>query len=142
MYYLNRPQLSHAGELNAISRSLCVAGIGIGKISVAFLIERFAGPSRWRRWLLRSISVSIAVSATITVILFYVQCQPVRAVWDKSLVKAGKAKCWDPIPLNTYVLLSAIELFYPSDSPFFYGTTKVSRSHRILATWIMACIIG
>ncbi|KAI4096190.1 MAG: hypothetical protein LQ339_007037 [Xanthoria mediterranea] len=102
MYYLNRLQLSHAEELNAISRSLCVVGIGIGKISVAFLIERFAGPSKWRRWLLRSISISIAVSAIITVTLFYVQCQPVRAVWDKSLVKAGKAKCWDPIPVNTW----------------------------------------
>lgn len=120
MYYLNRPQLSHAGELNAISRSLCVAGICIGKISVAFLIERFAGPSKWRRWLLRSISISVAVSATITVTLLYVQCQPVRAVWDKSLVKAGTAKCWDPVPLNTYVLPSASEPFYPSNSPFMY----------------------
>ena len=103
MFYLDRPQLAHAGELNAISRSLCVLGIGLGKISVAFLIERFAGPSKWRKWLLRFISISIAVSATITVIMFYAQCQPVRAVWDKGLVKAGKAKCWDPTPLNTYV---------------------------------------
>lgn len=141
MYYLNRPQLSHAGELNAISRSLCVLGIGIGKISVAFLIERFAGPSKWRRWLLRSISISIAVSAIITVTLFYVQCQPVRAVWDKSLVKAGKAKCWDPVPLNKYVLPSAIEFLCPLDGPFFDGTTKVSRSHRILASWMIACIL-
>ncbi|KAI4222596.1 MAG: hypothetical protein LQ349_007600 [Xanthoria aureola] len=129
MYYLNRLQLSHAGELNAISRSLCVVGIRIGKISVAFLIERFAGPSRWRRWLLRSISINIAVSAIITVTLFYVQCQPVRAVWDKSLVKAGKAKCWDPVPLNKYVLPSAIEFLCPLDGPFFDGTTKVESSH-------------
>ncbi|KAL8916296.1 MAG: hypothetical protein Q9172_006367 [Xanthocarpia lactea] len=102
MFYLDPLQLSHAGELNAISRSLCVLGIGLGKISVAFLIERFAGPSKWRKWLLRCISISIAVSATITVIMFYAQCQPVRAVWDKGLVKAGKAKCRDPIPLNTW----------------------------------------
>ncbi|KAL8671648.1 MAG: hypothetical protein Q9168_003854 [Polycauliona sp. 1 TL-2023] len=102
MYYLKPPQLSHAGELNAISRSLCVLGIGVGKISVGFLIERFAGPSKWRRWLLRGISITIVISAIITVTLFYVQCHPVRAAWDKSLVKAGKAKCWDPIPLNTF----------------------------------------
>ncbi|KAL8659357.1 MAG: hypothetical protein Q9226_000477 [Calogaya cf. arnoldii] len=102
MYYLSRPQLSHAGELNAISRSLCVLGIGIGKISVAFLIERFAGPSKWRRWLLRFISISIAVSAIITVALFYAQCSPVRGVWDKGLVKAGMARCWDPVPLSTW----------------------------------------
>ncbi|KAL8958950.1 MAG: hypothetical protein Q9183_005732 [Haloplaca sp. 2 TL-2023] len=102
MYYLNPPQLSHAGELNAISRSLCVLGIGIGKVSVAFLIERFAGPSKWRKWLLRSISISIALSAFVTVILFYAQCQPVRASWDKALLKAGLAKCWDPVPLATW----------------------------------------
>ncbi|KAL8910428.1 MAG: hypothetical protein Q9171_004266 [Xanthocarpia ochracea] len=102
MFYLDRLQLSHAGELNAISRSLCVLAIGLGKISVAFLIERFAGPSKWRKWLLRCISISVAVSATITVIMFYAQCQPVRAVWDKGLVKAGKAKCRDPIPINTW----------------------------------------
>ncbi|KAL9630017.1 MAG: hypothetical protein Q9204_004946 [Flavoplaca sp. TL-2023a] len=101
MYYLKPPQLSHAGELNAISRSLCVLGIGIGKVSVAFLIERFAGPSKWRKYLLRSISISIVVSALLTVILFYAQCQPVQALWDKSLLKAGKAKCWDPVPLAT-----------------------------------------
>lgn len=106
MYYLSRSQVTHAGELNAISRSLCVFGIGVGKISVALLIERFAGPSKWRKWLLRSISISIAISAIITVTLFYIQCQPVRAVWDKSLIKAGTGKCWDPIPLNTYVLPS------------------------------------
>ncbi|KAL8852448.1 MAG: hypothetical protein Q9221_002678 [Calogaya cf. arnoldii] len=102
MYYLSPPQLSHAGELNAISRSLCVLGIGIGKISVAFLIERFAGPSKWRRWLLRFVSISIAISAIITVALFYAQCSPVRAVWDKGLVKAGMATCWDPVPLSTW----------------------------------------
>ncbi|KAL8895851.1 MAG: hypothetical protein Q9207_007983 [Kuettlingeria erythrocarpa] len=107
MYYLDRSQLTHAGELNAISRSLCVLSIGVGKISVAFLIERFAGPSKWRKWLLRFISISIAVSAIITVILFYIQCQPVRAVWDKSLIKAGTGKCWDPIPLNTWNLVIA-----------------------------------
>ncbi|KAL8881778.1 MAG: hypothetical protein Q9198_001089 [Flavoplaca austrocitrina] len=109
MFYLKPPQLSHAGELNAISRSLCVLGIGIGKVSVAFLIERFAGPSKWRKYLLRSISISIVVSALLTVILFYAQCQPVQALWDKSLLKAGKAKCWDPVPLATAGICAAVK---------------------------------
>ncbi|KAL8891321.1 MAG: hypothetical protein Q9215_001644 [Flavoplaca cf. flavocitrina] len=109
MFYLKPPQLSHAGELNAISRSLCVLGIGIGKVSVAFLIERFAGPSKWRKYLLRSISISILVSALLTVILFYAQCQPVQALWDKSLLKAGKAKCWDPVPLATAGICAAVK---------------------------------
>ncbi|KAI4239982.1 MAG: hypothetical protein L6R40_005414 [Gallowayella cf. fulva] len=135
MYYLSRPQLSRAGELNAISRSLCVVGIGLGKISVSLLIERFAGPNRWRKWLLRSISISIVLSAIITVTLFYAQCQPVRAVWDKSLVKAGTAKCWDPIPLNTYVLFSATDIFCPSNSPFLQFEPQEHQKLPKAAVW-------
>ncbi|KAL9032461.1 MAG: hypothetical protein Q9180_006486, partial [Flavoplaca navasiana] len=122
MFYLKPPQLSHAGELNAISRSLCVLGIGIGKVSVAFLIERFAGPSKWRKYLLRSISVTIIVSALLTVILFYAQCRPVQALWDKSLLKAGKARCWDPVPLATLLGILGLR---PRDH---------SRGHHLEAT--------
>lgn len=81
--------------------------IAIGKISVAFLIERIAGPSRWRKWLLRTISVTIFISAVITLTLFFAQCNPARAIWEKALVKEGKATCWNPIPINTWNLIIA-----------------------------------
>lgn len=81
--------------------------IAIGKVSVAFLIERIAGPSSWRKWLLRSISISIIISATITLAFFYAQCSPARAVWDKYLLKEGKAHCWNPTPVNTWNLVIA-----------------------------------
>ena len=81
--------------------------IAIGKISVAFLIERIAGPANWRKWLLRGISVSIFISAVITFTLFYAQCQPVSAVWDKGMIKDGTGSCWNPIPVNTWDLVIA-----------------------------------
>lgn len=81
--------------------------IAIGKISVAFLIERIAGPSDWRKWLLRGISISIFISATITFVLFYAQCQPARALWDKGMIKEGTGSCWNPIPVNTWDLVIA-----------------------------------
>ncbi len=81
--------------------------IAVGKISVAFLIERFAGPSNWRKWLLRGISISIFISAVITLTSFYAQCQPAHAVWDKYLLKEGKAHCWNPIPVNNWNLVIA-----------------------------------
>ena len=81
--------------------------IAIGKISVAFLIERIAGPANWRKWLLRGISISIFISAVITFTLFYAQCQPVSAVWDKGMIKAGTGSCWNPIPVNTWDLVIA-----------------------------------
>ena len=110
LYYLTPAELSHALELNTISRSLCMLSIAIGKISVAFLIERIAGSSDRRRWLLRGISISIFVSAVITFALFYAQCQPVRAIWDKSMIKKGTGRCWDPIPVNTWNLVIASRL--------------------------------
>ena len=81
--------------------------IAIGKISVAFLIERIAGPANWRKWLLRGISISIFISAVITFTLFYAQCQPVSAVWDKGTIKDGTGSCWNPIPVNTWDLVIA-----------------------------------
>ena len=110
LYYLTPSQVTKALELNTISRSLCMFSIAIGKISVAFLIERIASPSDWRKWLLRGISISVFVSAVITLTLFYAQCQPTRAVWDKGMVKEGTGRCWDPIPVNTWNLVIASKL--------------------------------
>ena len=109
LYYLTSAQITRALELNTISRSLCMVSIGIGKISVAFLIERLAGPRDWRKWLLRGISISVFVSAVITFTLFYAQCQPVRAIWDKSIIKKGTGSCWDPTHVNTWNLVIASE---------------------------------
>lgn len=81
--------------------------IAIAKVGVAFLIERFAGPKRWRKYLLRFISVSIVVSAIITLTLFYTQCWPVEAVWNKALLKQGKGKCLDKNVTNTWNLVIA-----------------------------------
>ena len=102
MYYLTPPQVVGALKLNTVSRSLCVPSIALGKISVAFLIERIAPRGNWRKWLLRSISISIAVTGFITFVLFYAQCRPVAAVWDKSLVAKGLGNCWDPHAVNTW----------------------------------------
>lgn len=81
--------------------------IAIAKVSVAFLIERIAPPGNWRKWLLRGISISIMVSAIITFTLFYAQCQPARALWDKGMLKNGTGNCWNPIPVNTWDLVIA-----------------------------------
>ncbi|KAL8827510.1 MAG: hypothetical protein Q9191_003139 [Dirinaria sp. TL-2023a] len=107
LYYIQPSELPDIIKLNTVSRSLCMFSIAIGKISVALLIERIAGPSRWRKWLLRSISVSVFITAVITLTFFYAQCQPARAVWDKALVKEGKAHCWNPHPINTWNLVIA-----------------------------------
>lgn len=110
IYYLTPTEITDALELNTISRSLCIFSIAVGKISVAFLIERLAGPSKIRKWMLRAISISVFVSAIITIMLFYVECQPARALWDKGMIKKGTGHCWNPIPVNTWDLVIASTL--------------------------------
>lgn len=127
LYYLTPAQLSNALELNTISRSLCMFSIAIGKISVAFLIERIAGPKDWRKWLLRGISISVFVSAVVTFTLFYAQCQPARALWDKGMIKAGTGSCWNPIPVNTWDLVIASKLF-----AFAYEHSNLISNHSRL----------
>lgn len=116
LYYLTPDQLMNALELNTITRSMCMLSIAIGKVFVAFLIERIAPPGNWRKWMLRGISISIMVSATITFTLFYAQCQPARALWDKGMLKKGTGKCWNPIPVNTWDLVIASKDYFDSST--------------------------
>lgn len=111
MYYLTPEQLVGAFELNTISRSLCVLCIALGKMSVAFLIERIAPAGSWRKWMLRGISISIAVSASITFVIFYAQCQPVQAIWNKSIIAKGMGSCWDQTAINTWNMIVSSKLF-------------------------------
>ena len=127
LFYVSPTQLADALKLNIISRCCCIISIAMAKISVAFLIERVICPPGtarptsqidpkkaklrgidWRRATLRGISGSVALSATITIILFYVQCDPPSALWDHHLSPpTGSAKCWNPIPVNTWDLVIA-----------------------------------
>ena len=66
---------------------------GISKVSVALLILRFTGyVVMWRRWFLYVCIFSSLIFSTISVILLYVQCVPVSALWEP----IAEAHCWNP----------------------------------------------
>lgn len=106
-HYLRPEQRSDAGKLSVISRSCCIMAIATGKISVAFLIQRIQGPGKWRTWLLRFCSVTVFITALFAVIFLFAQCQPARALWTPSMIKAGTGHCWNPIPVNNYDIVIA-----------------------------------
>ncbi|KAL8883168.1 MAG: hypothetical protein Q9192_007396 [Flavoplaca navasiana] len=100
--YLTPFQKSDAAKLGVISRACCVVAIATGKISVAFLIQRIQGSSKWRTWFLRFCSISVGLTASVVVIFLFAQCQPVRSLWTPSMLKDGTGHCWDPIPINNF----------------------------------------
>ena len=78
-----------ASELNAYLAS--------GKISVAFLILRIMGKSEWgKAFFISGAMIGSFLFCTIAIVLTFVQCQPVTALWNPQLVVVGKAKCWSP----------------------------------------------
>jgi hypothetical protein len=64
------------------------------KLPVALLINRIMRPFRgWRFWVLVVAMGIMALVNTLDSIFTYVQCNPAKALWDKSITDA---KCWDP----------------------------------------------
>ena len=82
LYYLEMDpvQAIKAIKINWITQPFTIMPLATGKISVAFLIMRFTGSSKWRRAFLIWLSmIGSTVSSGIVIILICVQCRPVEA---------------------------------------------------------------
>jgi len=77
-------------KLNWTSQAVSVQAIAIGKVSVAILIGRIMGPSRWRKYFLYFLSVTSLILACLCTILIFVQCSPSNALWEGHF-----SDCWD-----------------------------------------------
>ena len=98
-FYMSSSQLQHVTELNWISQSISIMAIATGKVSVAVLIGRLMGPSRWRMWFLYFLSVTALLLACLCIIVIFTQCKPSKALWDPPV-----GKCWNPKGANDIYL--------------------------------------
>lgn len=100
-------QLQEIVMLNWLSQCFCILAFPTGKISVAILIGRLMGPSKWRRYFLYFLSVAVLVVAIVCLVVVLAQCSPTRALWDPS---AGK--CWNPkISLHYFLFFGSTYTF-------------------------------
>ena len=82
LYYLEMDpaQAANAIRLNWIAQPFAIMSLATGKISVAFLIMRFMGDSKWRRAFLIWVSmIGSTLFCGIAIILICLQCRPVEA---------------------------------------------------------------
>lgn len=99
LYYLEMDpaQAIRASRINWITQPVAIYALATGKVSVAFLILRIMGKSRWRRaFLIYGAMIASFIFCTIAVILTFAQCRPVTALWNPELVLMEKATCWPP----------------------------------------------
>lgn len=94
VYYLSNDEILRAAMWSYISQVPIVIVFGTAKASVALLILRFVGHmSVWRRTILIFIMVSAMIINLLVIPLTFAQCNPSRALWDKTITGAT---CWKP----------------------------------------------
>ena len=104
-----------ASRLNWIAQPFAIMGLAFGKISVAFLLLRLIGPkSFWRRNFLYFTMIGSFLFCALATIFTFVQCNPVQALWNPTLVPAGQAKCWEPHTQSDFSLFVGSESSPPS----------------------------
>lgn len=74
-----------------VMQPFAIMAIAVGRMSVAVLILRIMGPSKWRRIFLYFSIISTFVISTVACIIIFAACDPPRALWDPLI----KAKCWN-----------------------------------------------
>ena len=93
VYYLTLEQQIQLTRLNWVSQPPVIIALATGKISVAFLILRIFGPTKWLRYVLYFIMGSSIMLCGLAVIIQFVQCSPVRKLWETDL----EGHCWNPL---------------------------------------------
>ncbi|MCJ1328445.1 hypothetical protein MMC10_005122 [Thelotrema lepadinum] len=103
LYYLSQDPV-HASQilkLNWISQPFAIMSLGLGKISVAFLMLRLIGGFvKARRIFLWIIIILTFIFSVVCCVLTFVQCTPTRALWEP----VPGAVCWDPATQDDFSL--------------------------------------
>ena len=105
LYYqeMDPSQAIKAFRISWIAQPPFIYALVIGKFSVAFLIMRIMGKSKWRKsFLIYGAMIGSLLFSTIAIILTFTQCRPVAALWNPNLVVMGEATCWPPQRSSAY----------------------------------------
>ena len=98
---LTEVQMRDVRRWTLVARVLTALAQGLSKVSVALLVLRFAGRIVvWRRLFLYACIASTLLLSVLHGILIYVQCNPVRALWET----VPRARCWEPTVINNFAV--------------------------------------
>jgi len=93
IYYLDHDQIKAVLRYLWIVQPFGIMASAFGKTSVAFLTLRLMGPHVvWRKWILYINIVLYMLGSIMTIVVIFIQCWPVRALWDT----VRGSYCWDP----------------------------------------------
>ena len=98
---LTEVQMRDIRRWTPVARVFTALAQGLSKVSVALLVLRFAGRIVvWRRLFLYACITSTLILSLLHGILIYVQCDPVRALWET----VPGARCWQATVINNFAV--------------------------------------
>ena len=101
MYYLSPANRSEALKMDWVSHAFAISATGLGKVAFAlFLLRIIPKNKKGQRWFLHGFNALLVAINIPLIIITYVQCDPVKALWDPTI----KAKCWNPHIQDSYAL--------------------------------------
>ena len=118
LYYLEMDPVRaiKASQINWITQPVTIYALATGKISVAFMILRILGKSKWRKaFLVYGAIMGSFIICTVAIVLTFTQCRPVRALWTAKLMNTRKATCWPPHIQTSYSVFAGSRSFQYSE---------------------------
>lgn len=94
-FYLTSEQIVQATKYNMVAIPPNLFSSAMAKISVCLFLTHLK-QDRMTGYFLYTMAVILFTFSTATSILLLTQCQPVQALWDKSLLATGQGHCLDP----------------------------------------------
>ncbi|MCJ1306214.1 hypothetical protein MMC08_009032 [Hypocenomyce scalaris] len=146
-YYLTEAQLSKSIKLNTIAIVPGLMAFSVPKVSVACLLMRLLNPGKYQRWFLYTISIGIIPISMIDAIMLFVQCSPVRGLWDSNITPT----CWSPFVLVDFAIftgaLSAfVDLYLALYAVHVLGRLNMTMGKKVglcfvMGLGVLACIV-
>ena len=93
--YLSKDQINVIGELSFVNQIDLFTMLCLIKMSICFLVLRIHD-ARWLKFSLWAVMVFMVATTVESIISLLAECHPVRAFWNRSLVKDGVAYCHSP----------------------------------------------
>ncbi|KAL4997403.1 hypothetical protein BDV10DRAFT_195125 [Aspergillus recurvatus] len=105
-YVLDTETVEKASFLNSLSFLFGIISFSAPKLAVAAMLNRILNPSLGQKAAIWGLTGLGAVISGICIIVLFTMCDPPRALWQTSLVVAGKATCRDVWILINYAIFT------------------------------------
>ncbi|KAL4942742.1 hypothetical protein BDV06DRAFT_157794 [Aspergillus oleicola] len=138
-WVLSQDTVEEASLLNSIGFLFGIISFSVPKLAVAAMLNRILNPSIWQKALIWGLAGLGATISGICIIVLFTMCDPPKALWQTSLVTAGRATCKDVWILVDYAIFTGAYSAFIDLYLALYPTTVLMKLHMSLRKRLALC---